>query len=152
MNGDVALVFRATQGTLAALPASHVMETMRPLACEPIAGAPSFVVGAAVIRGIPTPIVDVGVLLGAVPAEGARRWITLRVGARVVGLAVADVMGMRRLPAESAAPPLLSRAAQGATRALSVLDGELLVLLSAASLIGDDVWRSIERDGGRGAR
>jgi purine-binding chemotaxis protein CheW len=144
---ELALLFRATATTFAALPAAHVVETMRPLPCEAIAGAPDFVLGAAVIRGVPTPIVSVGALLRSDgDDEPAKRWITVRVGARIVGLAVPDVVGVRRLPsgvASSTTPPLLTAAVRGAASTLSVLDGALLVVLETARLISDDVWAAV---------
>jgi purine-binding chemotaxis protein CheW len=78
----------------------------------------------------------------------ATRWITVRAGARVVALSVADVIGMRRLAqieTDASVPPLLANAARGAIDALAVLDGELLVVLRAARLLNDEVWASIER-------
>ena len=149
MKGDLALVFRAGAGTLAALPARHVVETMRPLVCEPLTGAPDVVIGATVLRGRPAPVVDAAVLLGAPAPAPARRWIGLDVGGRSVALAVADVIGLRRLPdaAGAALPPLLATASRAAVGALSVLDGELLVVLAAARLVPDDVWRSLEATG-----
>ena len=46
-----------------AFPLQHVAETMRPLPIEPIAGTPGFVRGVSVIRGVPTPVVDLKALL-----------------------------------------------------------------------------------------
>lgn len=138
----LSLLFRPRPGTLAALAAEHVIETMRPLPCEPVAGAPPFVAGVAIIRGRPTPVVDVGALLGAPREALSERWITVAVGERVVGLAVSDVVGVRRLTgdvAPGAMPPLLTDAARGAVSALGVLDGELLLVLERASLVPDDV-------------
>jgi len=146
MTSGLALLFRPQPATLAALPVEHVLETMRPLPCEPVAGAPSFVAGAAVIRGYPTPIVDVGTLLGAPGHTQAARWISINVAARAVALAVAEVIGVRRLAdvcAEGAMPPLLTSAAHGAVSSLSVLDGELLVVLEAARLVSDEVWTAL---------
>ncbi|MBX3205303.1 MAG: chemotaxis protein CheW [Labilithrix sp.] len=146
MTRDLALVFRPRPGMLAALPTPHVLETMRPLPCEPVAGTHPFVVGAAVVRGRATPIVDVGALLGTPGDRRTSRWITVEVGGRVVGLAVDDVIGVRRLPgvlAEGTAPPLLAEAAHGAVSALEVLDGELLVVLRGARLVPDDVWTAL---------
>jgi chemotaxis signal transduction protein len=46
------------KGRLCAVPLSHVIEIMRPLPVEPISSVPSFVQGISIIRGIPTPVVD----------------------------------------------------------------------------------------------
>lgn len=54
---------------IGALALRDVRETMRPLPVEPLMGAPPFVLGLATIRGFPTPVVDVGRLLG--PSESS---------------------------------------------------------------------------------
>ena len=46
-----------------AFPLHHVAETMRPLPIKPVAGTPGFVCGVSVIRGTPTPVVDLNALL-----------------------------------------------------------------------------------------
>ena len=49
---------------LCALPVGHVGETMRPLPVETLAGGPPFAPGVSVIRGQPTPVVDLAEVLG----------------------------------------------------------------------------------------
>jgi purine-binding chemotaxis protein CheW len=144
---ESALLFRVDATMVAALPVQHVVETMRPLPCAPIAGTPGFVLGAAVVRGEPVPVVDIGLLLGTSGDRDSRtRWVTIRVGTRVVALAVPEVVGVRRLPssAASAPAPLLNVAARGAASTLSVLDDDFLVVLESASLVSSDVWKAIE--------
>ncbi len=50
-------------GRLCAVPLESVLETMRPGATEPLAEAPRFVLGLAIIRGEPMPVVDMGRLI-----------------------------------------------------------------------------------------
>jgi purine-binding chemotaxis protein CheW len=128
-----------------AVPLSHVVETMRPLPIDPIAGMPPFVRGLSVIRGAPTPVVDLGALLGT-PARAAERFVTLRVGDRRVALSVGAVLGIRELDASTipSLPPLLKNAEQGAVEAIGTLDAELLIILRAGWLLGGDVWQAIE--------
>jgi purine-binding chemotaxis protein CheW len=64
---------------LCALSLSDVGETLRPPSYQPVAGAPSFVRGLALIRGNTIPLLDLGALLGQV-TESPQRVITLRVG------------------------------------------------------------------------
>src|SRR6185295_4576205 len=52
------------QSLACALPIARVIETMRPLPVRRIERAPDIVLGAAIIRGIPTPVVDASRLLG----------------------------------------------------------------------------------------
>jgi len=128
-----------------ALPVTHVVETMRPLPVTPIAGAPSGVLGLAVIRGAPTPVVDLASLVGADRAEPAGRFVLVTSGARRVALAVAEVLGVH--PIERAAfealPPLLGDAASGAVRSVAALDGELLAVIDSARLVPPSFWGSI---------
>ena len=77
-SGSQTLVVRVCT-RLCAVPLAHVVETMRPLPVERIAGMPSFVRGVSIIRGVPTPVVDLGVVLGT-PGEAAERFVTLRLG------------------------------------------------------------------------
>ena len=67
-----ALVFRAGP-LLCALRLDEVIETMRPLDVQPLAGTPAFVLGISVLRGVPTPVIDVARLLsgGSGAQEGA---------------------------------------------------------------------------------
>lgn len=116
---------------------ADVREVLRPLPLAPIPGAPGFVLGAALVRGEVTPVVDVGLLLGEVAA--ARRWVSLLIGSRAVVLAFSGVLGVRVLPPSNALPPLLRDASPGVVEALGVLDSELLFVLSGARLIHDAV-------------
>ena len=63
-----ALVFRAGS-MLCALRLADVIETMRPLGTRPLAGTPAFVRGVSIVRGVPTPVVDVARLLGGARAN-----------------------------------------------------------------------------------
>lgn len=142
----LALVF-LTRARLCALPLAHVVETMRPLAVAPLAGAPPFVRGLAVIRGTPLPVVDLGALLfGSEPASPTR-FVTLRLGPRGVALALEAVLGVRDLPGTlTSLPPLLSGASAEAISAIGRLDEQLLLLLNAARLVPDSLaWFDAER-------
>ena len=109
---------------------------MRPLPLEPLAGVPPEVLGAAIIRGVPTPVVDVRRLLGGA-ADPPARFVTIRAGATTVALAVDHVVGVVAVEpaALHALPPLLSGAAAGAVAAIGRLDAELLLVLEAARLV-----------------
>lgn len=130
------------------MPLGSVIETMRPLAIEPIAGAPAFVMGLSIIRGAPVPVIDLGGLLGGASAGGSPaapgRLVTLRVDGRCVALAVEAVLGVRALPASlEEPPPLLREAADDAIESIGVLDAELLLVLRAAQLVPESVWTSV---------
>lgn len=130
---------------LCALPLAEVVETMRPLPVEAVAGAPGYVPGVAIIRGHALPVIDLGALLGA---GGARtgRFVTLRVADRQVALAVDDVVGVRVLPSAvmAALPPLLRSADPDAVSSMSALDSELLVRLDGARVVPAAMWDEID--------
>lgn len=125
---------------LCALPLAQVLETLRPQPLETLPEAPPHVLGLARIRGQALPVLDLAGLLGLErPAsEPAHRLVHLRVGRRRAALLVDEVLGLRPLDtaAQQALPPLLSEsAALAAVQTLARLDGELLLVLSAARLL-----------------
>jgi purine-binding chemotaxis protein CheW len=132
------------QGRLCALPLTHVMEIMRPLPVEPIPAVPSFVQGISLIRGIPTPVVDLGVLLG-MSSGVADRFVTLRLGDRQVALSVDSVLGVRELDASRIPelPPLLQSASRDLIEAIGMLDEQLLLVLCAGWGLTDEMWQTL---------
>jgi purine-binding chemotaxis protein CheW len=138
------VVFRPDRAALAAIPARHVRETMRPLPLEPIAGAPPFVMGAAVVRGRPVPVLDAAKLVSG-RDDPALRWIALEVGERTAVLAVHEVIGVQPLTLVTEPAPLLANAARGAIDELASLDGQLLAVLRAGRLIDLAEERAPER-------
>jgi purine-binding chemotaxis protein CheW len=128
-----------------AVPLTHVIETMRPLPIEPISGVPSFVRGISIIRGIPTPVVDLGAILGA-SSELAERFVTLRVGDKQVALSVDAVLGVRDLDAITTIqelPPLLQRASKDVVETIGTLDEQVLMVLRAGWELPEEVWRAL---------
>lgn len=139
-----ALIVRL-QSCVCAVPLTHVIEMMRPLPVEPISGVPSFVRGVAIIRGIPTPVVDLGAILGA-PGEQAGRFVTLRVGGKQMALSVNAVLGVRDLNAIMTIrelPPLLQRASNDVVETIGTLDKQVLMILRAGWELPDDVWQAL---------
>jgi len=99
---------------ICALPVAAIVETMRPLPFEPFPKAPPFVSGIAIIRGIPTPVVDMRALMGEPPSadhnrEATGRFVTVKINARTVALAFDAVQGIHTLDASRVIglPPLL---------------------------------------------
>jgi purine-binding chemotaxis protein CheW len=144
LEGPV-LLARA-RGRMCALPLACVVETMRPLPVTPLAGAPAFVRGLAVIRGEAVPVVDLAALLFGPAVEEPTRFVTLRVGDRRVALATGEVVGVRALPTAGAPLPPLLDGSTAALAALGRLDGALLLVLEGARLLEDAPW---EPDGRR---
>jgi purine-binding chemotaxis protein CheW len=136
------LVVRAGE-TNCALRIEDIIEQMRPLPVEPLVGAPPFVLGVALIRGSPLPVVDLRLLLHPKrPVAPAGRFVTLRVADHSLALAVDQVLDARALDAGFVSlPPLLQDAALIA--ALGVIDDGLLVVLRAARLLPEEFLGSL---------
>jgi purine-binding chemotaxis protein CheW len=118
------------------------------LPLEPVTNAPPFVLGLSVIRGTPVPVVDLAALFGAAPSHPAR-FITLRIEARTVALAVDAVIGLRTIPAQSLQdlPPLLRDGNSERISALGTLDAQLLLMLQSGRLIPETVWGTLGLSG-----
>lgn len=138
LNADLWLVCRV-QTRLCALPLEHVVETLRPLSIEPVVGMPPFVLGLAVVRGVPLPVVDTARLLGAQGGQ-AERFVIVVADKRRVALAVDGVLGVRPVAPESlhALPPLLHEADTDVIAAVGLLDAQLLLVLHSTRLLPED--------------
>jgi purine-binding chemotaxis protein CheW len=118
---------------------------MRPLPVEPISGVPSFVQGISIIRGIPTPVIDLGGVVGS-PSERAGRFVSLRVGDKQVALSVNAVLGIRDLGEVvmmEALPPLLQRASKEVIETIGTLDEQVLMVLREGWELPDEVWQTL---------
>ena len=114
----------------------------------PLAGVPSFIQGLAVVRGVPTPVVNAASLLSG-EASHPTRFVTVKTGTRRIVLAVDAVVGVVEIPPGSvdALPQLFQNAELDAISAIGMLDGELLLVLRSTRLIPDDVWATIRAGG-----
>jgi purine-binding chemotaxis protein CheW len=139
-----ALIVRL-RSRICAVPLGDVIETMRPLPIEVLAGVPAFVRGVAIIRGIPTPVVDLGAVLGT-PDEFAERFVTVRVGERQVALSVGAVLGIRDFQTilmVQEIPALLHGAAQDVVAMIGSLDEQVLMVLRAGWELPEEVWQAL---------
>ncbi len=140
-----AAVLVRARAWVCALSAEFVIETMRPLPIEPVAGAPTFVLGMSIVRGEVTPVVALGILLGAIERTPPRRFVLVRVGARRAVLAVDEVLGVEMLASRSldASPGLLSEVLPRDVARIGVLDRSVLVMLEAGRLLSEDTWQAL---------
>ncbi len=141
MSSARAFLLVGVEGRLCAFDLAHVLETMRPLPVEPMPGAPPFVLGLSLIRGVPTPVIDLAAWMG-LPTSPPTRFVSVASGTRHVALAVTAVTGVRALDASElqTVPPLVREAAAGQVQLVGALDADLLVVLSAARLLPEDAW------------
>jgi purine-binding chemotaxis protein CheW len=143
----LAVVLVRAGNLFCALPLASVIETLRSPPVTAIAGAPQGVQGVAVIRGATVVVVDLGILLGLDSAEISQaRVITLRVGDRVVGLAVESIVGVREFDRTllSEVPPLLLQAHPEVLNAIGLLDGELMLVLDGSRIITETELARLE--------
>ena len=141
--GGTSLVFRAGS-LLCALRLDDVLETMRPLPTRPLAGTPAFVSGICVMRGVPTPVVDVARLLGGEQAE-VSRYVAVRTERGPVAFATGQVLGIRTVVGGDVATghtALLSGAGASSplVAGIATIGAEPLLLLQSMRVLPDEVW------------
>jgi purine-binding chemotaxis protein CheW len=131
--------------TCCAIPLIDVLEVMRPLALERVAGAPNFVMGLALIRASPVPVIDLNVVVSGETSTGHKRFITLRVEDRIVALAVRSVVGIAPLDISliRRLPPLLKNSNTSVIESITKLDSHFLVVLNAAHLLSEQQWAAL---------
>jgi purine-binding chemotaxis protein CheW len=138
---------------IGALALKDVRETMRPLPIEPLPGMPPFVLGVAIVRGFPAPIVDAARLLKPLESPApprisppTARFVSLKLAGRTAALAVDAVLDIRGLGTGILAdiPPLLRETGAEQMAAIGALDAQLLFVLEAARLVPEPVWSAIK--------
>ena len=137
-----ALVFRAGP-LLCALRLDEVVETLRPLETQPLAGTPAFVLGISVLRGVPTPVIDVARLLGGGPGT-IERFVAVRTERGAVALGIGTVLGIRTVDASATGghPALLGARSSRLVAGVGVVGTEPLLLLQSLRTVPDEVWEA----------
>jgi len=145
-EGRQAVVLCLVDSIACAVPLEHVSETLRPLPIDALSGAAHFIEGISIIRGKPTPVVDLARLLGKTTSEPRTRLLVLKIGERRAALLVGRVLGVRSLDTASVMelPPLLSGASSEAVAAVGSLDARLLLVLETSRVLPDSTWAILE--------
>jgi purine-binding chemotaxis protein CheW len=148
----VEVLLFAVGGHVCALPLTHVAEVMRMQPVTPRGTLTAGVLGSAVIRGQPTPVVDANLLLNGAPTD-APSLLLLRVEERRVALAVQCIIGPSKLTSDQVrqAPALLRDDAAVIT-GIGVRDAELVHVLDAIRLLRHAAELSDEPAVSRGER
>jgi purine-binding chemotaxis protein CheW len=137
--GAMSLLFRAGS-LLCALRLDEVIETMRPLTVRPLAGTPSYVRGVTIMRGVPTPVLDVARLVGGEEADIVR-FVAVRTERGPVAFATGPVLGIRAAVADTARHSVLYGGASSRLVAgVGTVDAEPILLLQSMRVLPDDVW------------
>lgn len=137
-----ALVFRAGP-LLCALRLDEVIETLRPLETQVLAGTPAFVRGISVLRGVPTPVIDVARLLGGEETE-VRRFVAVRTERGAVAMATGAIVGIRDVDTSEAGghPALLGAWSGRLVAGVGTVGAEPLLLLQSMRAVPDEVWEA----------
>ncbi len=132
---------------LCAVPLSDVVETLRALPLQPVAGAPTFVRGLSQIRGELLPVVELAALLGSGCDTPAPRLVVVRADNHHLALAVDEVLRVVKseLPQGTGVAPLLTQALPEQVAALATLDGAALLILQSTHLLSPEAWSTILR-------
>jgi len=140
---DLALFCRVRR-RLCALPVSCVSEVMRALPISDLQGAPPVVLGLAVIRGAPVPVVDAGSMLGA---GRSRNGYFVSAGSPQgrFALAVDSVLGLQALGPEGGdvGLPFLDAAGAGVVSSVRALGEEILFVLRATRIVPPTTWKLV---------
>ncbi|MBU2664246.1 chemotaxis protein CheW [Actinoplanes bogorensis] len=142
-TGVISLVFRAGP-LLCALALDEVVETMRPLETRALAGTPAFVRGITVLRGVPTPVIDVSRLLGGGTADEPERYLAVRTERGAIALATGEILGIRDVEADATGghPALLGGRSTRLVAGVGTLGTEPLLLLQSMRAVPDEVWEA----------
>ncbi|HVY18715.1 MAG TPA: chemotaxis protein CheW [Bauldia sp.] len=132
--------------SLCSLPLASVVETFRPLPIEPMTGAPAFVLGLAIVRGAPMPVVDLGRLVNG-ESGTPNRFVVVKTDERHVALAVDSVVGIRVVADTrmQSLPPLLRDADTSVVRAIGTLDSALFIVLQASRIVPQGFLDEVSR-------
>ncbi|MCW8133314.1 MAG: chemotaxis protein CheW [Planctomycetota bacterium] len=127
-----------------AIPIRHVLETMRPLEVSSLRETADYLLGLAMIRGKPTPVVSLDALLEKSGQAPHGRFVSLTIDQQRVALGVQEVMGV--FPIDLAAferlPPLLEGADER-FEAVGAKDRRLLAVLKPMKLLSEQDWNAL---------
>jgi purine-binding chemotaxis protein CheW len=142
-NSGAVLLVRVP-GAICAFALDAVVEIMRPLPVRTLAGMPAFVRGLALVRGAPTPVIDLSTLFLGSELTGTR-FVILKTGGRTAAVIVNEVLGVVQIDRSTfqEMPPVLQSARSELVEEIGTLDSQLLVTLRTARLVPDTVWEAI---------
>ena len=141
VEGDSRALVVRVSNSLCALPLSWVLEIMRPLRVDAVAGAPAFVLGLSVVRGQPTPVVHLARLLSGREAGDITRFVAVRSGDRRLVFAVEGVHGVETLTTAALQnmPALLEKSSPEAIAAIGTLDQQLFLVLRETRILSEEL-------------
>lgn len=142
MTGSRSVLVCRAGGALCAFPLEHVVETMRPQPCRAVPGMRDHVLGLALIRGQPTPVVALGEIIDPGGRQMApTRLVSLFCGGVRGAVAVDAVTGIEDIEVEALAslPEVVSSGSQPIVDRVASFGDDLLLLLASARLIPQEL-------------
>jgi purine-binding chemotaxis protein CheW len=139
------LIVRAAD-RLCGLPLASVVEIMRPLPLQELAGLPAYLCGLAVVRGEPTPVVDVSTVLTGVSNTKIGRFLSMRSAGRPFVLGVEAVVGLKTVERSTlrAVPELLDPA-RDLVESVGTVGTELLTIFRSSGAFAEELWAGVDR-------
>lgn len=127
------------------LPICDVAEVLRPLPIEPLSELPIFIKGISIIREVPVPVIDMGLLFGISSTQSPSRLIVLNLPERRVALTADEVIGIKEIEPTflQDALPILGKVRSEIVSAIGVMDSRLLVTLKGGHIVSEEVWNKI---------
>jgi len=136
-DGQGPLVLLVQAGTRnIAIPLGDIVETLRPLAVDPLQTSLGYLAGVSVVRGEPVPVVDLAALLQPGAKGGQGRWVVLKGKPSSVVLSVDRIVGLKRLDRAQMkeVPPLLREFHTDLARAIVLQDAHCTTLIDASRI------------------
>ena len=144
-SGNQLLIVNAA-GRLCGVPIGSVLEILRPVAIQELAGLPAYLCGLAVIRGQPTAVVDVSTVLTGLSDGRIGRYLSMRSEGRPFALRVEAVLGIREVDRRAFRDlPELIEPARDLVAGVLALGTELLTVLRSSPGFSTQVWAGIDR-------
>jgi purine-binding chemotaxis protein CheW len=139
------LIVRAAD-RLCGVPLTSVVEILRPVAIQELAGLPAYLCGLSVIRGQPTAVVDVSTLLTGISDGRIGRFLSMRTDGKPFALRVQSVLGIDRVERHTLRGlPELAEPARDLVDSVGTLGKELLTVLRSSLAFSQEVWAGIDR-------
>lgn len=142
------LVFRLNT-VVCAIPLKHVSEVMRPLPLDKFASLPHFYAGVSVIRGIPTPVLDLKKTLGVDDEETPsrrERFVLVDSEKQKIACLVDEVLGIEDIDPQFITKTLgfFQKANRDLITGMGTLDQKLLLVLESLVTLPEEFRKDLQ--------
>jgi purine-binding chemotaxis protein CheW len=128
------------------IPARHTIEIMRPLPIRQLLNPPHCILGISIIRGKPTPVLDIFKLLNTESGNKPTRFVLIKSGEKELALAVAQVLYTTSIPLTvlNELPSVFREGNDTMIKSLAVADEQLGAMLDASKLMTKELLERME--------